>query len=81
MNFLYATRGPRNRILRTSEILRAALQFWRALWRWLRQVSGDAAYENYLRAASRRREARVLSREDFYLDAVNRRYTGVNRCC
>jgi uncharacterized short protein YbdD (DUF466 family) len=55
-----------------------------ALWLWLRQVSGDAAYENYLRLARRRGSegsARVLSREEFYLDALRRRYTGVSRCC
>jgi len=64
-------------------------------WTWLRQVSGDAAYDNYLR--SQRKRARLpecnhgapqgacavatLSREKFYLDSLRRRYTGVSRCC
>lgn len=67
-----------------------------AAWWWLRQVLGDAAYENYLRSASRRRRAqetgkdrcsppgdpgRLLSREEFYLDALQRRYSSVSRCC
>ncbi len=54
------------------------------LWWWLRQVSGDAAYEDYLRAARRPcsgKEAGVLSAEEFYLDALRRRYTGASRCC
>jgi len=60
------------------------------LWWWLRQVSGDAAYENYLRAATRPAAetsascacgGRVMTREEFYLDLLRRRYTGVSRCC
>ena len=52
---------------------------------WLRQVSGDAAYENYLRSARRARDCAhhqgLMTREEFYLDHLRRRYTGVSRCC
>lgn len=71
-------------------------------WWWLRQVLGDAAYENYLRSLARQHNAGkhathppaascareklfstpgLLSREEFYLDALRRRYSGVSRCC
>jgi putative selenoprotein len=59
----------------------------RRAWLWLRQVSGDAAYENYLRCAGRRTlpaehsAARLLSPVEFYLDALRRRYSSVSRCC
>ena len=74
----------------------------RAGWWWLRQVLGDAAYDNYLRSTARRLNAgkdtvrppaarsallngcptaRLLTREEFYLDALRRRYSGVSRCC
>lgn len=55
----------------------------RRLWWWLREVSGDAAYENYLRRARRGPRCRqgVLSAEEFYLDSLRRRYTGPTRCC
>jgi hypothetical protein len=67
----------------------------RGLWQWLREVSGDAAYETYLRSAAgrgccdtARREERagetpapLMSREEFYLDSLRRRYSGVSRCC
>jgi uncharacterized short protein YbdD (DUF466 family) len=73
----------------------------RTAWVWIRQVSGDAAYENYLRSARRianvaRVDARTmqagcrsthsasaqpLSRSEFYLDALRRRYSTVSRCC
>jgi uncharacterized short protein YbdD (DUF466 family) len=48
-------------------------------WNWLRQVSGDAAYENYLRSPGR--SASPLTRDQFYLDSVRRRYSSVSRCC
>ncbi len=55
------------------------------LWWWLRQVSGDAAYENYLRSARHGqrlgKEVGAFSAGEFYLDALRRRYTGVSRCC
>jgi uncharacterized short protein YbdD (DUF466 family) len=49
---------------------------------WLQQVSGDAAYENYLRHASASgTRSKILSRQEYYLDALRRRYSGVSRCC
>ncbi len=61
---------------------------WRA-WSWMRQVSGDAAYENYLRCARRQAISgaagnsapALLSPAEFYLDALRRRYSSVSRCC
>ena len=56
-------------------------------WYWLRQVSGDAAYENYLRCtrrdvcASELAVSPPLSPAEFYLDALRRRYSSVSRCC
>jgi uncharacterized short protein YbdD (DUF466 family) len=75
-----------------------------AAWWYLRQVSGDAAYENYLRhaaappagaepsvcpacahgpssAEARGGPCRTMRRDEFYLDALRRRYSGVSRCC
>ena len=50
----------------------------RRLWRWVREASGDAAYELYL---ERVRPEWPLSREEFWLEALHRRYSGPNRCC
>ena len=49
--------------------------FW-----WLRQVLGDAAYENYLRSC-RGAAMPVMSREEFFLDSLRRRYSTISRCC
>jgi hypothetical protein len=72
----------------------------RNIWSWIRQVSGDAAYENYLRSTRRIAEmaragsctmhagwsthatpAQLLTREEFYLHALRRRYSTISRCC
>lgn len=52
----------------------------RALWSWLRAVSGDSAYESYVRRA-RPKGAALLSREAFYLETLRRRYSTIDRCC
>jgi uncharacterized short protein YbdD (DUF466 family) len=58
----------------------------RQIWWVLRQIFGDAAYENYLRSVQRNwaQDANVsapLSRDEFYLDSLQRKYSKINRCC
>jgi len=63
------------------------------LW-WLQEVFGDAEYEKYLRRASaeyRRAQPHgncehhcgpgTVSRQQFYLDRIERQYARVSRCC
>jgi len=52
----------------------------RALWRALRALSGDSAYETYL-AHVGTAGGPVLTREEFYLDSLRRRYSRISRCC
>ena len=57
-------------------------RFLRRFWRGLREWSGDAAYETYLRArANHGGSCRTLSQAEFYVDQLNRRYSRPNRCC
>ena len=63
----------------------------RAVWWWLRQVFGDAAYENYVRRVSSQipschescahASQRTVSEKEFYLDRLRRKHNTVNRCC
>ena len=59
----------------------------RKCWWWLRQVTGDAAYENYLRSRSRAVDAAgegcggLLSAEEFYVEKLRHKYMGISRCC
>jgi uncharacterized short protein YbdD (DUF466 family) len=60
---------------------RATRAAFRAFWGGLRQWCGDADYERYLRVLGRRASAIQISREQFYLEQLNRRYSRPNRCC
>lgn len=55
----------------------------RAVWRALRALTGDDAYERYLRHRQARHPGEAcLDRKAFYLDDQRRRYgAGVRRCC
>ena len=52
------------------------------LWHFVRSLTRDDAYENYL---SHHREAHAnaaaMSRREFYLREQNRKWSGVTRCC
>jgi uncharacterized short protein YbdD (DUF466 family) len=54
-------------------------------WWWLRQVTGDAAYEIYLahqRALPSSQDgAPAMTRDEFYADSLHRRYSTISRCC
>jgi hypothetical protein len=56
------------------------------IWWALRQIFGDAAYENYIQSIRRAAAhsgniAKPLSRDEFYLDSLQRRYSKISRCC
>jgi uncharacterized short protein YbdD (DUF466 family) len=58
----------------------------RQVWWALRQIFGDAAYENYLSSVRRNNicgatVSTPLSRDEFYLDSLRRRYSQISRCC
>jgi uncharacterized short protein YbdD (DUF466 family) len=54
----------------------------RKVWLAIREWSGDAAYERYLRSPrTRAHTAGVLSPAEFYVEQLDRRYSRPNRCC
>jgi hypothetical protein len=67
------------------------VHIFRSYWWWQRQVSGDAAYENYVLRATRGASGhagcghtdgeKIVSAEQFYLDRLRREHSRVNRCC
>ncbi len=64
-------------------VLRRLRPVARAAWRWLREWSGDAAYEQYCRRITARggAQAEIPSAEQFYLDSIQRRFSRPSRCC
>ena len=67
--------------------LKQANRALRKAWQWLREVTGDAAYENYLRRCAANESGansladKKMTREEFYSDALHRKYSTINRCC
>jgi uncharacterized short protein YbdD (DUF466 family) len=61
---------------------KSASRFLRRFWRGLREWSGDAAYESYLRSKGAQSGAsRTLTAAEFYVEQLNSRYSRPNRCC
>jgi uncharacterized short protein YbdD (DUF466 family) len=53
-----------------------------AIWRWVRQLATDDAYERYLvHHAAKHASTAPLNRREFYLREQQRKWGGVNRCC
>lgn len=50
-------------------------------WQGLREWCGDTAYENYRNGAVRTGHKDVLSREQFYVERINQKYSRPSRCC
>ena len=54
----------------------------RRLWRFVRRLSGDDAYERYLRHHARAHPGEpALSAGEFYQRELQRKWEGVRRCC
>jgi len=54
----------------------------RELWRLVRALATDDAYERYLlHIAQAHAGAKPMSRREFYLGEQQRKWTGVSRCC
>ena len=52
------------------------------VWFGVREWCGDAAYERYVKAHARQKcGAAILSREEFYVEQLQKRYSRVSRCC
>jgi len=53
-----------------------------SVWKFVRELSGDDAYERYLRHCEREHPAQTpLSRKSFWDGQLDRKWSGVSRCC
>ena len=53
-----------------------------AAWRYLREVSGDDAYERYLaHHATHHAGETPLTPKEYFAERQRRKWTGVTRCC
>jgi len=64
------------------ELLKRASTAVARLWHGIREWCGDAAYERYLKTHCKHfGGADTLSREQFYLEQLQKRYSRFSRCC
>ena len=61
---------------------------FKTFWRNIRQLSGDDAYERYLQHYAEHHQSVLdveveppLSKEAFFKDWQDKKWTGVKRCC
>lgn len=64
-----------------QDTLRKFLEVVRTFWMRLREWCGDAAYEKYQRTMTRKNCGGAITREQFYLEQAERRFSRPNRCC
>lgn len=60
------------------------LSFFKNSWQFIRRVSGDDAYEQYLQHYAEHHadtEHEPLSRADFFKQWQDKKWKGVKRCC
>jgi uncharacterized short protein YbdD (DUF466 family) len=51
------------------------------LWKGLRQLTGDDAYDRYLQHHYRHHQGEPLGRAEFFKLEQRRKWDGVRRCC
>jgi len=66
----------------SASLTKRAVIWAKRLWQGIREWCGDAAYERYLKSHARQAccEA-IMSREQFYVEQLQKRYSRVSRCC
>jgi uncharacterized short protein YbdD (DUF466 family) len=60
------------------------MSWLRRFWRLLREMTGDDAYERYLahwQASHAHEGGKPMSRKEFCTAEIQRRWSGVKRCC
>lgn len=56
-------------------------------WRYVREVTGDTAYENYAKyCATKNSDSNpnanaIMTPAEFYSESLRRKYSTINRCC
>lgn len=58
------------------------LPLWSYIWRVIRELSGDDAYDRYIaQHATSYPDSPPLARKDFFLYQQQQKWSGIQRCC
>ena len=62
--------------------LNSAFSVLSRVWFGIREWCGDAAYERYVKSHKKcSRNSTLLTREEFYVSQLQKKYSRVSRCC
>ena len=64
-----------------GDVLKVCRNMARGLLLRVREWCGDAAYERYQKAVLREKTAWSLTPQQFYVEQLERKYSGPSRCC
>ena len=68
--------------LRTNKIRIDPFPWWSYVWRVIRELSGDDAYERYIaQHATNDPDTTPLARKDFFVYQQQQKWRGIQRCC
>jgi uncharacterized short protein YbdD (DUF466 family) len=68
--------------IHSAKLNNRARQMLSRIWQGIREWCGDAAYDRYLRSSVKNSDGlAVLTREEFYLSQLQKKYSRVSRCC
>ncbi len=68
--------------LRTNKACIELLPLWSYVWRAIRELSGDDAYERYIaQHVTNYPNTTPLARKDFFLNQQQQKWSGLQRCC
>lgn len=68
--------------LRTNKTCVKLLLLWSHIWRAIRELSGDDAYERYIaQHVTHYPNTTPLARKDFFLYRQQQKWSGIQRCC
>ncbi|MEK9652373.1 MAG: YbdD/YjiX family protein [Betaproteobacteria bacterium] len=58
------------------------MKFLKTIWSYLREASGDDAYERYLaHHAITHKDATPMSRSEYFTHRQTEKWSGIKRCC
>lgn len=57
------------------------MNYLKTVWQAIRQLSGDDAYERYLKHFQEHHQGEPLSKKEFFKRWQDEKWQGVKRCC
>ena len=57
------------------------MNYLKIVWQAIRQLSGDDAYERYLKHHAQHHQGEPLSKKEFFKRWQDAKWQGVKRCC